>query len=91
MPSLNGAVVLVTGANGGIGTHFANDTLARALAPILSANGESVIIDIHSAMSWDAVGGIYSATKAALRSATNPLRLELAPAGSTWCSSTTTP
>jgi len=40
-----------------------------------------VIIDIHSALSWYAVSGIYGATKAALRSATNSLRLELAPAG----------
>lgn len=164
MPSLNGAVVLVTGANGGIGTHFVHDALARgaskvyatartprtwederivpltldvtdpasiqaaveaagdvtvlinnagaspasfgilthtdeeirnnvetnflgplflarAFAPILSAQNDSVIIDIHSAMSWYAVGGIYSATKAALWSATNSLRLELAPEG----------
>ena len=55
--------------------------LARAFAPILSAKDESVIIDIHSAPSWYAVGGIYSATKAALWSATNSLRLELAPEG----------
>lgn len=164
MPSLNGAVVLVTGANGGIGTHFVHDALARgaskvyatartprkwederiirlaldvtdpasiqaaaetardvtvlinnagasvasagilthsaedirtnvetnflgplflarAFAPILSARDESVIIDIHSALSWYAVAGIYSATKAALWSATNSLRLELAPEG----------
>jgi NAD(P)-dependent dehydrogenase (short-subunit alcohol dehydrogenase family) len=164
MPSLNGAVVLVTGANGGIGTHFVHDALARgaskvyatartprswederivpltldvtdpasiqaaveaagdvtelinnagasvasagilthttaeirtnvetnflgplflarAFAPILSANVESVIIDILSALSWYAVAGIYSATKAALWSATNSLRLELAPEG----------
>jgi NAD(P)-dependent dehydrogenase (short-subunit alcohol dehydrogenase family) len=164
MPSLNGSVVLVTGANGGIGTHFVHDALARgaskvyatartprtwederivpltldvtdpasiqhaveaagdvtvlinnagasvasagilthtteeirtnvetnflgplflarAFAPILSANDESVIIDIHSALSWYAVAGIYSATKAALWSATNSLRLELAPEG----------
>ncbi|GAA1767263.1 SDR family oxidoreductase [Pseudarthrobacter sulfonivorans] len=164
MPSLNEAVVLVTGANGGIGTHFVNDALARgaskvyatartprtwedervvpltldvtdpesiqaaveaagdvtvlinnagasvassgilthtteeirtnvetnflgplfltrAFAPILSAREESVIINIHSALSWYAVAGIYSATKAALWSATNSLRLELAPAG----------
>ena len=38
-------------------------------------------IDIQSAMSWYAVGGIYSAAKAALWSATNSLRLELAPEG----------
>lgn len=164
MSSLNGAVVLVTGANGGIGTHFVHEALARgaskvyatarnprawdddriiplvldvtdqasiqsaveaagdvtvlinnagaavasagilthtdeeiranvetnflgplflarAFAPILSAKDESVIIDIHSALSWYAVSGIYSATKAALWSATNSLRLELAPAG----------
>lgn len=164
MPSLNGAVVLVTGANGGIGTHFVHEALARgaskvyatarnprawddkrivplvldvtdhasiqaavaaagdvtvlinnagasvasagilshteeeiranvetnflgplfvarAFAPVLSANGETVLIDMHSALSWYAVAGIYSATKAALWSATNSLRLELAPAG----------
>ncbi|MCX5316953.1 SDR family oxidoreductase [Streptomyces sp. NBC_00154] len=164
MPSLNGAVVLVTGANGGIGTHFVHAALARgaakvyatarnplawdderivplpldvtdpasiqaaveaapdvtvlinnagasvssagilthtdeeirrnvetnflgplflarAFAPILSAKAKSVIIDIHSALSWWAVAGIYSATKAALWSSTNSLRLELAPEG----------
>ncbi len=43
--------------------------------------GETAIIDIHSALSWYAVAGIYSATKAALWSATNSLRLELQPAG----------
>ena len=164
MPALNGSVVLVTGANGGIGTHFVHEALARgaskvyatartprtwdderivplaldvtnpasieavvsaasdvtvlinnagtstsstgilthtdeeiranvetnflgplflarAFAPILTAQDESVIIDIHSLLSWYAVAGIYSATKAALWSATNSLRLELAPAG----------
>ena len=55
--------------------------LARAFAPILSAKEASAIIDIHSAMSWYAVGGIYSDTKASLWSATNSLRLELAPEG----------
>lgn len=165
MTSLHGAVVLVTGANGGIGTHFVHTALergaakvyatartprtwdderivplqldvtdaasidavvaaapdvtilvnnagaspasfgilnhtedeirsnietnfvgplmlARAYAPLLSARGgETAIIDIHSAMAWFAVGGIYSATKAALWSATNSLRVELHPAG----------
>ncbi|HWS32752.1 MAG TPA: SDR family oxidoreductase [Actinoplanes sp.] len=165
MTSLNGAVVLVTGANGGIGGHFVHDALARgaakvyatartprtwdderivplaldvtdpasikavvdaapdvtvlinnagagvstpgilthtdeeirrnvetnflgplfvarAFAPILSAGGgDTAIVDIHSALSWYAVAGIYSATKAALWSATNSLRLELQPAG----------
>ena len=36
---------------------------------------------MHSLLSWYAVAGIYSATKAALWSATNSLRLELAPHG----------
>jgi len=165
MTSLTGAVVLVTGANGGIGTHFVNEALARgaakvyatartprtwdddrivplqldvtdpasiravveaapdvtilinnagaspatpgilthsddeirhnvetnflgplflarAFAPVLAARGGgTAIIDIHSALSWYAVAGIYSATKAALWSATNSLRIELLPAG----------
>ncbi|MEW1960680.1 SDR family oxidoreductase [Kineococcus sp. NPDC059986] len=168
MPNLEGAVVLVTGANGGIGTHFVHEFLARgaakvyatartprtwdddrvvplrldvtdpasiraavdaapdvtvlvnnagaspssfgiltqtdeeiranvevnflgplflarAFAPVLSGNagtsGGSTVIDVVSAMSWYALGGVYSATKAALWSATNSLRLELAPAG----------
>ncbi|WP_133801959.1 SDR family NAD(P)-dependent oxidoreductase [Kribbella caucasensis] len=34
MPSLNGAVVLVTGANGGIGSHFVHQALARGAAKI---------------------------------------------------------
>ena len=55
--------------------------LARAFAPILSARVESFILDIHSAMSWYAVCGLYSATKAAPWSATNSMRLELAPEG----------
>jgi NAD(P)-dependent dehydrogenase (short-subunit alcohol dehydrogenase family) len=55
--------------------------LARAYAPLLAERAGATIIDIHSALAWYAVGGIYSATKAALWSATNSLRLELAPAG----------
>lgn len=164
MPSIEGAVVLVTGANGGIGTQFVHELLARgaakvyatartprtwddervvplrldvtdpasiaaavaaapdvtvlvnnagaspssfsiltqtdeeiranvevnflgplflarAFAPVLSDHGNGVVIDVISAMSWYARGGIYSATKAALWSATNSLRLELAPQG----------
>ena len=36
---------------------------------------------MHSVASWYALGGAYSAAKAALWSATNSLRLELAPKG----------
>ena len=36
---------------------------------------------MHSVASWYAFGGPYSASKAALWSATNSLRLELAPHG----------
>ncbi|WP_457033658.1 SDR family oxidoreductase [Kitasatospora sp. P5_F3] len=55
--------------------------LARAYAPVLSGNAPAALIDMHSALSWWAVSGIYSATKAALWSVTNSLRIELAPAG----------
>jgi len=164
MPSLNGAVVLVTGANGGIGTQFVYDALARgaskvyatarsprewdddrivplrldvtdpasivaaveaagdvtlvvnnaganpasasllqitesdiranmeinffgpvmlarAFAPLLAATPGSTLVDVHSVASWYAFGGVYSAAKAALWSATNSLRLELGPQG----------
>ncbi|MCX5254697.1 SDR family oxidoreductase [Streptomyces canus] len=164
MPSIDGAVVLVTGANGGLGTHFVHDALARgaakvyatarsprawdderivpltldvtdpasidaavaaapdvtvlinnagaippnaslldvteadiranmetnffgpvflarAFATILAAKSESVLVDVHSVASWYAFGGVYSASKAALWSATNSLRIELAPKG----------
>ena len=164
MPSLTGAVVLVTGANGGIGSAFVAEALARgaakiyatarvprswdddrivpltlditdpdsiaaavaaapdvtvlvnnagtlpptasfielsaddlratmetnfvapvllatAFAPVLTSHPASVLIDMHSVASWYAFGGAYSASKAALWSATNSLRLELAPKG----------
>ena len=34
MPSLDGAVVLITGANGGIGTRFVEEALARGAAKV---------------------------------------------------------
>lgn len=164
MPSITNAVVLVTGANGGLGEHFVQDALARgaskvyatartprtwedarvvplaldvtdpasiraaadaaadvtvlinnaganpptaslleipesdlrrnmetnffgpvfvarAFAPILAAAPDSVLVNVHSVASWYAFGGVYSASKAALWSATNSFRLELAPQG----------
>ena len=55
--------------------------LARAFAPILAAKKGSILVDVHSVASWYAFGGIYSASKAALWSSTNSLRIELAPKG----------
>jgi NAD(P)-dependent dehydrogenase (short-subunit alcohol dehydrogenase family) len=55
--------------------------LARAFAPVLTAKLQSVLVDVHSVASWYGFGGTYSASKAALWSATNSLRLELAPQG----------
>lgn len=164
MPQLSGAVVLVTGANGGLGREFAKQALARgaakvyaaarrprewhdgrvvplvldvtdpasvraavtqapdvtvlinnagiavesdtllalpdeeirnvmetnffgpvaltkAFAPVLAASGTSAVLNIHSALSWIALTGAYSASKAALWSATNSFRMELAPHG----------
>ncbi len=57
--------------------------VAKAFAPVLKQNGGGVLIDIHSALSWIAGFGAYGATKAALWSVTNTLRLELAPQGTT--------
>ena len=63
-------------------TNFFGPVLvARAFAPILAAHSGSVLVDLHSVTSWYAFGGAYSASKAALWSATNSLRLELAPKG----------
>lgn len=56
---------------------FGQVALVQALAPTLAANGGGAIVDVHSALSWLAVGGTYSASKAAFWSLTNSLRLEL--------------
>lgn len=60
---------------------FAPLLVARAFAPILAEARNAALIDIHSVASWYAGAGVYSASKAALWSATNSLRLELAPRG----------
>jgi NAD(P)-dependent dehydrogenase (short-subunit alcohol dehydrogenase family) len=58
---------------------------ARAFAPIIERNGGGHILNIHSALSWITVPGSesYSASKAALWSQTNALRLRLRPRGIT--------
>ncbi|MBT1671428.1 SDR family oxidoreductase [Curtobacterium flaccumfaciens] len=52
--------------------------VAKTFAPSI-ANG--ALVDVHSALSWVALAGAYSASKAAFWSITNSLRLELAPQG----------
>ncbi|MFD4608841.1 SDR family oxidoreductase [Streptomyces sp. NPDC058440] len=55
--------------------------VTRAFAPIIERNGGGHILNVHSVLSWLGVAGSYSATKAALWSQTNSLRLELRPRG----------
>ena len=55
--------------------------IAQEFAPILKANGGGALVDIHSVLSWLGGAGAYGASKAAIWSATNSLRLELAPQG----------
>jgi Short-chain dehydrogenases of various substrate specificities len=61
---------------------FGQLRMVRAFAPILSrAPGRAAIIDIHSALSWLALAGSYSVSKAAFWALTNAVRLDLAPRG----------
>ena len=54
--------------------------VTRAFASILAANGGGAVLNVHSALSWLSAGNGYSASKAAIWSATNALRVALAPA-----------
>ena len=55
--------------------------VTNAFAPVLAANGGGAILNVLSVLSWLAVADAYSATKAALWSATNTQRLALAGQG----------
>ncbi|UMB67888.1 SDR family oxidoreductase [Mycobacterium paraterrae] len=55
--------------------------VTRALAPILAANGGGAVVNVHSVLSWLGGAGAYGASKAALWSLTNSLRIELRPQG----------
>jgi NAD(P)-dependent dehydrogenase (short-subunit alcohol dehydrogenase family) len=55
--------------------------VTRAFVPIIVANGGGHLLNIHSVLSRIALRGSYSASKAALWSMTNSLRLELLPHG----------
>jgi NAD(P)-dependent dehydrogenase (short-subunit alcohol dehydrogenase family) len=75
---------LLTGDLDAIGREFDTNyfgplRVTRAIAPLIVANGGGALVNIHSVLSWVGIGNSYSATKAALWSATNSLRLELAP------------
>ncbi|MGY4929155.1 SDR family oxidoreductase [Streptomyces sp. 900105755] len=52
--------------------------IAQVFAPVLARNGGGVLVDMHSALSWGAGAASYGASKAALWSLTNSLRIELA-------------
>jgi NAD(P)-dependent dehydrogenase (short-subunit alcohol dehydrogenase family) len=51
--------------------------ITRAFVPIIERNGGGHILNAHSALSWVAWHGAYSATKAAFWLQTNAIRLEL--------------
>jgi NAD(P)-dependent dehydrogenase (short-subunit alcohol dehydrogenase family) len=51
--------------------------VTRALVPVIERNGGGHILNAHSALSWVARHGAYSATKAAFWLQTNAIRLEL--------------
>ncbi len=55
--------------------------VTNAFTPILAANGGGAVVNVLSVLSWLAIGDAYSATKAALWSATNTQRLALAGQG----------
>lgn len=55
--------------------------VARAFAPILAAHGGGALVDVHSVLSWVGGSGAYGASKAAVWSITNSLRIELAAQG----------
>lgn len=55
--------------------------VADAFAPVLAANGGGALLNVLSVLSWYGAGDGYSATKAALWSATNTQRLQLAANG----------
>jgi NAD(P)-dependent dehydrogenase (short-subunit alcohol dehydrogenase family) len=61
--------------------YFGPLAIVDAFAPLLAANGGGAILNVLSVLSWHGMGDGYSATKAALWSATNTQRLQLAPQG----------
>lgn len=56
---------------------FGTVRVANAFAPVLGRNGGGTLVNVLSAAAWLSVPTGYAASKAALWSATNALRLEL--------------
>lgn len=55
--------------------------VAQAFAPVLASNGGGTLVNVLSAASWISVPTAYAASKAAMWSATNSLRIELGSQG----------
>lgn len=55
--------------------------LVRAFAPIIERNGGGHVLNVHSVLSWIGLTDAYSASKAAVWSLSNSLRLALKPRG----------
>jgi NAD(P)-dependent dehydrogenase (short-subunit alcohol dehydrogenase family) len=55
--------------------------LASAFAPVLASTPRSVILMVYSVQAWINLSGAFAVSQAALWSATNALRVELAHAG----------
>tara|TARA_R110002020_G_scaffold189298_1_gene388242 strand:+ start:21 stop:722 length:702 start_codon:yes stop_codon:yes gene_type:complete len=55
--------------------------MVQAFVPMLERHEQSVVVNMHSVVSWLAGIGAYGASKAALWSVSNSLRLELAERG----------
>jgi len=61
--------------------YFGPLAVVDAFAPSLATNGGGAVLNVLSVLSWLGIGDGYSATKAALWSATNTQRLHLAGQG----------
>jgi NAD(P)-dependent dehydrogenase (short-subunit alcohol dehydrogenase family) len=57
--------------------------VTRAFAPALAGHASSSVVNVLSALSWLTMGGGYEISKSAAWSATNALRVQLAPQGTT--------
>lgn len=58
---------------------FGTLAMVKHVAPLIVANGGGAVVNVVSLLSWLSIAPGYSASKAALWSATNALRVELAP------------